>query len=370
MQFQAAAYAALEILEAKSQTDRVYCDWHDDFVVRKTTSSGVEYHFFQVKTKAKGNELWSVLHVFALKKRKQGEDAESLEAVRKSFAGKLLIHTLRFEGQCKEVTFLTNVHCEDDLLDLVKELGEGDVKSKHAQFLVKNFSIIFEGAPGLGKQQILDALAKLKLQSAVRHIGSGSELADFTRAAHQAIYRYSEIDLTQPEVADIAKGLVELVHRKSHAQVLATMTPDQLESAVSVDLQDLLSVLSISTQAYEHLRAGGDPHALKHASIIQRMMKAAGAADRVVEYLSERKVEWDLWMRNERHSVLDLDFETILDMVGRAEQKWAQSGGTLEDVHGILDGLLQQQLVKKHVSLTREVLLGGMMAALVRRATR
>ena len=34
MQFQAAAFAALEILSGKD-VDRVYCDYHDDFVVRR-----------------------------------------------------------------------------------------------------------------------------------------------------------------------------------------------------------------------------------------------------------------------------------------------------------------------------------------------
>jgi hypothetical protein len=34
MQFQAAAYATLEILSG-NEVDRVYCDYHDDFVVRR-----------------------------------------------------------------------------------------------------------------------------------------------------------------------------------------------------------------------------------------------------------------------------------------------------------------------------------------------
>lgn len=42
MQFQAAAYAALEILSGK-EVDRVYCDYHDDFVVRRTVGGAVEY---------------------------------------------------------------------------------------------------------------------------------------------------------------------------------------------------------------------------------------------------------------------------------------------------------------------------------------
>src|SRR6185295_16849069 len=67
MQFQAAAYAALEILVG-GEVDRVYCDYQDDFVVRRSVAGVVEYHFFQVKTKGKANQQWDVAEVFALKK--------------------------------------------------------------------------------------------------------------------------------------------------------------------------------------------------------------------------------------------------------------------------------------------------------------
>ena len=55
MQFQAAAYAALEVLEGQG-VDCVFCDYHDDFVVRRVVGGKTTYHFFQVKTKDKLNE--------------------------------------------------------------------------------------------------------------------------------------------------------------------------------------------------------------------------------------------------------------------------------------------------------------------------
>ena len=91
MQFQAAAYAALEILSGKD-VDRVYCDYHDDFVVRRTIAGVVEYHFFQVKTKGKANQQWDVAEVFSLKKKGALDTEEKLEAIRNSIVGKLFIH--------------------------------------------------------------------------------------------------------------------------------------------------------------------------------------------------------------------------------------------------------------------------------------
>ena len=106
MQFQAAAFAALEILRGK-EVDRIYCDYHDDFVVRRTYAGIVEYHFFQVKTKGKANQQWDIDGIFALKKRGALDTAEKLEAIRGSIAGKLFVHTIEFGEQCREVSVLS-----------------------------------------------------------------------------------------------------------------------------------------------------------------------------------------------------------------------------------------------------------------------
>lgn len=95
MQFQAAAFAALEILSGKG-VDRVYCDYHDDFVVRQNIDGVTEYHFFQVKTKGRANQQWNVDEVFSLKKRGKLDTEEKLAAIRDSIAGKLFVHTIEF----------------------------------------------------------------------------------------------------------------------------------------------------------------------------------------------------------------------------------------------------------------------------------
>ncbi len=61
-QTRAASLASLEILE-NNTVDRVFCDWHDDFVVRKVIDGKTHYHFFQVKTK-KRQHLDAVKNIF------------------------------------------------------------------------------------------------------------------------------------------------------------------------------------------------------------------------------------------------------------------------------------------------------------------
>ncbi len=55
-QFRAAAYECLSILSGNT-IDRVYCDYHDDFVTRSQQSGKPIYPFFQVKTKGKRKTL-------------------------------------------------------------------------------------------------------------------------------------------------------------------------------------------------------------------------------------------------------------------------------------------------------------------------
>ncbi|MGO0790503.1 dsDNA nuclease domain-containing protein [Herbaspirillum seropedicae] len=192
MQFQAAAFAALEILEGKG-VDCVYCDYHDDFVVRRNEDGRVSYHFFQVKTKEKENHQYGLNEIFGLTAQAVKATPDRLEKVKSSFAGKLLLHGIVFSGNCGEVTLLSNVHFEDAVVTAVDELRVKTPKSKAAKFLSTHFSAIFElkDADDVDHEEVL---AKLSLLPAVRHIGR--DRSAFTDAARSAVWKYSEIDLT------------------------------------------------------------------------------------------------------------------------------------------------------------------------------
>ncbi|MES9901811.1 MAG: dsDNA nuclease domain-containing protein [Sedimenticola sp.] len=68
-QARSAALASLSILEGK-EVDRVYCDMHDDFVVRINRGGQLFYVFYQVKTNKKQNHNWTLNEVFGLNSRK------------------------------------------------------------------------------------------------------------------------------------------------------------------------------------------------------------------------------------------------------------------------------------------------------------
>jgi Cap4 dsDNA endonuclease len=366
MQFQAAAFAALEILSG-SDVDRVYCDYHDDFVVRRTSSAGVNYHFFQVKTKAKLNKQWTLLEVFALKKKGALDTEEKLQEIRDSIAGKLFSHTIQFGEQCREVTILSNVHFEDEVLEAIEDFQTCSSSKKYITQFLDSFEKIFYPSKALTPQEAQAARAKFSVQAGVHHIGE--TLESFTSAARTAIWTHSEIDLRPQEVDEIARSLVDVVTNKSCGR-LAGITKQGLDEATSVGLKDLLEVLSISTPVYETLRAGQDPQAIKSASILQRQLKQAGASDSMLETASRLKVAWDVWLRTNRHVYTEMDLEALLQEVETACTNWLLAGGRLADLRTLLSSMQQKDLMKVFSTLNDDLLFGAVLAAMVRRGAR
>jgi hypothetical protein len=95
-QVRSAAMASLSILEGED-IDRVYCDLHDDFVVRKKNTSGYSYVFYQVKTMGKQNHNWTLNELFGLKTTLKDQNKQSTDKIKGSFIGKLLLHTVVFD---------------------------------------------------------------------------------------------------------------------------------------------------------------------------------------------------------------------------------------------------------------------------------
>jgi len=366
MQFQAAAYAALEILNGK-EVDRVYCDYHDDFVVRRNVAGVVEYHFFQVKTKGKANQQWDVDEVFALKKTGAIDTAERLDAIRNSIAGKLFVHTVEFGDQCREVTVLSNVHFKDEVHDVIADLSAGTSSKKYIRQLIEKFAEIVSPDKPLSPSQVEAARSKLSLLANVQHIGDTLEA--FGLAAHNAIWRHSEVELHQHEIGRIARSLVTLVEEKSCVPISGLSKAD-IDLATGVGLEDLLQVLSISTQVYQTLLQGGDPGAIKAASILQRKLKEAGATESMIEAASRMKVSWDVWVRTARHTFPDLTFNILLDEIDKSCKAWLLGGGVLADLEDFVQKVLNSVIGKKFVSLDTDLVFGAFCAAIVRRATR
>lgn len=366
MQFQAAAYAALEILSGKD-VDRVYCDYQEDFVVRRTVDGVVEYHFFQVKTKGKANGQWDVAEVFALKKHGALDTEAKLEAIRNSIAGKLFVHTVEFGRQCREVTLLSNVHFTDEVHEVVADLSAGSSSKKYIRQFVDKFADIISPDRSMSSEEVEVARKKLSLLANIQYIGDTHEA--FAPAAHNAIWKHSEIDLQRHEVERIANSLVKLVQDKSCAPIRG-LSKAGIDLATGIGLKELLGVLSISTQVYQTLLEGGDPAAIKTASVLQRKLKEAGVTESMIEVASRAKVSWDVWVRTARHTSPDFTFNVLLEEIDNKCKAWLLAGGVLADLEDLVDGILASSIGKKFPTLGHDLVFGAFCAAIVRRSAR
>ena len=198
-QVRSASIATLAILDGKS-IDRVYCDLHDDFVVRLNSDGKYFYVFYQVKTKGKKNHNWSLNEVFGLSTRIKDQKKQCNDNIKDSYAGKLLMHTINFENQCRAVVFQTNVHTDDNIDELVTAIGKNDFDNKYAEVLVERFNDCFATNAGktLTNEYVKKNLAKLKLETDIQYLKDGVE--NFEPIARDKIYEYSEVEINHEEV--------------------------------------------------------------------------------------------------------------------------------------------------------------------------
>lgn len=366
-QARSAAIAVLAILEGK-EIDRVYCDLHDDFVVRRNNGvNEISYVFYQVKTNGKQNHNWTLNDVLGVKTR-INIDKQNLIEIKDSFIGKLLLHTIVFDSRCIGVVFQTNIHCDDNIEALLKDIESGDFTNKYSQLLIDKFNDLFSSAISqkLSQEEIKERLTKLSFETDVQYLKDGEE--NFEPIARTKVYAFSEIDLGHAETKEILLKLLALVEKKSSG-IISQLTQEAIEEQAGISIDDLLSILSISKDAYQILLAGGDLSAIRSASIIQRTLLASGAKMEQVSYCSKCKTEWDLWVRKNRHTLSPLDFNTIASKVISLVQATQQNGNAIS-LSNLRAPIKQLEITLKQESLlydlNEDLILGGIFSELVK----
>lgn len=164
-QFRAAAYECLSILTGKT-IDRVYCDYHDDFVARQQQDGTPIYHFYQVKTKEKRNYQWSRAEVLGLRKRGKPKPEQMAESI----SGKLMVHTIRFKSSCGSIVFLTNVHFDNQLEEIAQALESGNLSQEALMAFIEAFNDAFVEGDPMDDQSIKDAVSKLRLKPGIEYL--------------------------------------------------------------------------------------------------------------------------------------------------------------------------------------------------------
>lgn len=367
-QIRSTAIQALRILESK-EVDKIYCDLHDDIVIRLKENHSHVYVFIQVKTKDKQNYNWNSNDLLNIPSTAKNLEDHILK-VKDSFLGKLLLHTMVFDKYCRKIVFQTNINNADAIDELVEDLEAKNFENKYLKFLLKNFNEIFlaEGENRLDDQLIKERLSKLEFDTDVQYLKKGDD--NFEPLIRHKIYKYSEVDLQQDELKQILINLLELISKRTE-NIVSDWTPEKIESMASIEIGDLLDILSISKDAYYSLINGEPEKAVKHASIIQRMLMNSNANDSLVKTCSDFKVNWDSWVRNNRHNISEIDYMTIIDLTRQTIKNQLQGDSfkfsNLRSVaKSILSDLNTQEI---ECNLTEELVLGSIFSEFVKGKT-
>lgn len=366
-QIKAASIACLSILDGKN-VKAVYCEFHDDFVIEKSFNGDSKYLFVQVKTKGKLRDIWGVNDVFGILKRTQKSSSQSIEKIKNSFVGKLLQHTVSFEDECEEVIFMTNTHVDESIEDIINDIDSNNFINKHSQLLLEKFNELFDtpNYKKLSVDAVKEKLKKLKFQTDIEYIKNKKEDV-FESLARTEIYKYSEIDLDYNESREILLSLLSLVNRKSSKKI-SDCSKESISECSGIKIDDLLEILSISKKAYYELLENGDNKAIKSASVIERTLRRAGASNDEIEFCSSCKIQWDKWVRYNRHIIQPIDFAIIDGYLEDVISELAKGGnvirlaGLRQRVEFVMTVLSDQRLL---FDLDQETIIGGIFSKLV-----
>jgi hypothetical protein len=370
-QVRAAAIASLAILESK-EVDRIYCDLHDDYVVRSSNSGAkVRYEFVQVKTKAKQNENWTIGELLGIDGRVKDLSKHSPAQIKESFVGKLLLHTVIFGDSCARVKFQTNNNLDMKASAFSDDLQCNPFTDKYVKLVLQHFNECYKDKLGLplDDADIETLISKLVFETDVSHVKLKN--IEFDSTVRKKIHEYSEIELSFAELNQILLKVLELVSERSSG-VIDDFTEENIEKYASVGIDDLLEILAISKAAYELLKAGDDATAVKSASLIQRVLGDAGKNPDTIEYCSRCKIKWDVWHRKTRMNLSPLDLSQVTDAIAQileASLDW-QRCVKLSNVKQPLEILLMKLKADPLFSdLDIDTVLGGFFAEFIKRQT-
>lgn len=103
---------------------------------------------------------------------------------------------------------------------------------------------------------------------------------------------------------------------------------------------------------------------------MQRKLNEAGASDAMIEYCTQQKINWDVWLREKRHLATEYDLNFLLEELDQIHKIWARSGAQMSALQTQIDELYSsKQNSKLGNSLTKDLLLGGVFSFLVRSET-
>lgn len=324
-QYERTARAALELLANGTSLVSVYCDWHDDFVV-EAGDPPTRYVFHQVKGRKLSQGPWTFRELFGVAMREEKSRARKLPEVNdKAVVPRMLLHHENFGANCAGLAFITNSGLDVGLEQFLQHVSASTDPAGLPEKTRNAFSHLarayVDGSPSRASSEVelykwIQGLNVYTNQGQIEGADNGIlELADI-------VVDYSEIDLSLRQTKQIAREVVGLVRGKvSHCSTVVPAPDEKLRKDKGVVIDELLGILSLSSQAYAELKAGTGNDAIKTLSRLQRFCRQKGLEDHIVT-ICGFKAEWDLWRTVERHGISSVDYFLL---EGRANEVLRQN---------------------------------------------
>jgi hypothetical protein len=308
-QYERTARAALDLLTDTAKHVCIYCDWHDDYVI-ETGNPLTRYMFHQVKGRTSSQGPWDFREFFGVSLKEGKPSRKPAAANLKAIVPRMLLHYANFGDNCAGLAFVTNAGLDPALSEFLETVA----RSADVDALPPQARIAFDHVARAYAANAPLAMSAADLFAWIRgltvHTDQGQiESADAALLEiADVVFNYSEIELGQRQAKQIAREIVSQVRGKvAHCTTIVPTSDEQLRCDKGIVVSELLSVLSLSAQAYEALKAGAGSDTVKTLSRLQRFCEKHGMQKFIVA-ISQFKARWDVWRTIERHNVSGTDF--------------------------------------------------------------
>jgi hypothetical protein len=134
-QYHQAAAGALSLIDG-TDTECIYCEWHDDYVAESAGAS--LYSFSQVKTRAKSKGPWTFAEFFGLGRKRK--DQPTPVTTTDTIFAHMWDHTRKFGFQCGRFILVSDADVDVSLSRLLLATRTAQIPSEMPSELFVSFS--------------------------------------------------------------------------------------------------------------------------------------------------------------------------------------------------------------------------------------
>jgi hypothetical protein len=354
-QYERTARAALDLLSEGAKHVCVYCDWHDDYVA-EIGNPPTRYVFHQVKGRKSSQGPWKFSEFFGVSEKKAAKPANTPPPVTlNAIVPLLLLHHQNFGDNCAGLGFVTNAGVDPALSQFLAAIGRSSTEIE----LPKDEAIAFQHVARAyiaATPPLATSAGELFqwFRGLVVHTDQG--LLEDSEAAllelSNLVFNYSEIELVLRQAKQIAREIVSHVRGKvAHSLTVVPAQEEQLRRDKGIVITELLNVLSLSTPAYEQLKAGEGQDVVKNLSRLQRFCTKNKLEPYIVN-ICAFKAQWDIWRTIERHFLSSADYmllENKVNDVVKAGMPIDKIVAEAKDIAKQFTGVVASPLKTEHV---------------------